>query len=189
MMSRIEALRELYAYTENIPVISACGATSREWASLGRRPNHLYVVDTMGLSPSIALGVSLALEETGSKKCIALEGDGGVLMNPNVLASAAALQPSKWILIILDNECFASTGGQCSLAAKINVGSVASGHGLEVLTADNQADLRKVIETALEAAGPIVIHAKIAPGNEKTEFINDDPAVLAFQFSEFIKQA
>lgn len=188
-MSRIDALRVLYPYTENIPVISTCGATSREWASLGKRTNHLYVVDSMGLSPSIALGVSLAIERKNLKKCIALEGDGGVLMNPNVLASAAALQPSKWLLIVLDNECFASTGGQCSLAAKINVGSVAKGYGLDVLTADNTADLQKAVESALEATGPIVIHAKIAPGNEATEFINDDPAVLAYQFSEFIRHA
>jgi sulfopyruvate decarboxylase subunit beta len=184
MMSRIETLRILYPFTENIPVISACGATSREWASLGRRPNHLYVVDTMGLTPSIALGVSLAIQDSNVKKCIALEGDGGVLMNPNALASAAYLDAEKWLLIILDNECFASTGGQRALSAKINVGSVAAGHGLKVLTVDNPQDLRTAIETSLEETRPIVIHVKIAPGNEPTEFINDDPAVLSFQFSQ-----
>jgi sulfopyruvate decarboxylase subunit beta len=184
MMSRIEALRVLYPFTENIPVISTCGATSREWASLGRRPNHLYIVDSMGLSPSVALGVSLAIKDRDVKKCIALEGDGGILMNPNALASAAYLEPEKWLLIILDNECFASTGGQRALSGKINVGSVAAGYGLKVLTADNAQDFKNAVEIALEESRPVVIHAKITPGNEPTDFINDDPAVLGFQFTQ-----
>ncbi|MDQ0340818.1 thiamine pyrophosphate-dependent acetolactate synthase large subunit-like protein [Caldalkalibacillus uzonensis] len=185
-MDRIDALRIVYEYAHDFPVISTCGATSREWASLGKKPNHLYVVDSMGLSPSIALGVSLAIEDKPIDKCIVLEGDGGILMNPNVLASAAYLEPEKWLCIVLDNECFASTGGQRSLAAKINISSVASGYGVKTLTAENTEQFRQALIEALKVKEPVVIHAKIGSHNEKVDFINDNPAVMAAEFTKYI---
>ncbi|GLB60570.1 thiamine pyrophosphate-dependent enzyme [Cytobacillus sp. NCCP-133] len=186
MMSRFDALKILYKYTENIPVISSCGNTSREWASLGRRDNHLYMVDTMGLSPSVAIGVSLTLEKKGFKKCIAIEGDGGVLMNPNSLASASYLNTQKWMLIVFDNECFASTGGQCSLASRINIAKVAEGFNLRAIQTDNAEDFEKAVQNSIEEDGPIVIHVKINQENQKNPFINDDPAVLSYKFLSFL---
>ncbi|HET7629393.1 MAG TPA: thiamine pyrophosphate-dependent enzyme [Bacillales bacterium] len=189
MMTRLEALQTLYPFTEKLPVVSACGATSREWASLGRRPNHLYNVDTMGLSPSIALGVSLSLTDSPIAKCIALEGDGGVLMNPNVLASASFLNAKKWLLIILDNGCFDSTGGQRSMATEINVGNVARGYGLTVLDAEETDQLDASIQEALaETEKPVVIHAKVRPGNAPAAYLNDDPAVASHAFHQFIQE-
>ncbi|MDQ0219497.1 hypothetical protein ELQ35_17170 [Peribacillus cavernae] len=188
MMSRLDALKVLFKYTENIPVISSCGNTSREWASLGRRDNHLYMVDTMGLTPSVAIGVSLALENKEFKKCIAIEGDGGVLMNPNAFASAGYLRPKKWLLIVFDNECFASTGGQCSLASRLDIGKVAQGYNLEVIQVETADAFEHAVQTSIEKDGPIVIHAKINQENQKNPFINDDPAVLAYKFSCFLSQ-
>ncbi|MCS0671337.1 thiamine pyrophosphate-dependent enzyme [Cytobacillus firmus] len=188
MMSRLDALKILYKYTENIPVISSCGNTSREWAGLGRRDNHLYMVDTMGLTPSVAIGVSLALEKKGFKKCIGIEGDGGVLMNPNSLASASYLNPKKWMLIVFDNECFASTGGQCSLASRIDIAKVAEGFNLKTIQTDNTVDFEKAVQKSIEEDGPILIHVKINQENQKNPFINDDPAVLAYKFSSFLNK-
>jgi sulfopyruvate decarboxylase subunit beta len=186
-MSRMEALKVLYRYTENLPVISSCGNTSREWASLGKRDNHLYMVDTMGLTPSVAIGVALAIESLPVKKCIAIEGDGGVLMNPNALASASFLNPTKWLLIVFDNEAFASTGGQRSYASKINLTQVVQGFGLEAITVDSIEAFERALEEGLEKSGPFVIHAKINQQNEKNPFINDDPGILAHQFKQFIQ--
>jgi sulfopyruvate decarboxylase subunit beta len=186
MMSRLDGLKILYKYTENIPVISSCGNTSREWAGLGRRDNHLYMVDTMGLTPSVAIGVSLTLKKKGYKKCIGIEGDGGVLMNPNALASASYLNPQKWMLIVFDNECFASTGGQCSLASRIDIAKVAEGFHLKTIQTLNAEEFEKSIQKSIEEEGPIVIHAKISQENQKNPFINDDPAVLAYKFSSFL---
>ena len=188
-MSRMDALKVLYNYTENIPVISSCGNTSREWASLGRRDNHLYMVDTMGLTPSVALGISLTIEEKGFKKCIGIEGDGGVLMNPNAFASAGYLNPKKLMLIVFDNECFGSTGGQRSLASKIDIGKVAQGFNLEVIQVSDVESFEQAVQVSIEKDGPIVIHAKINQVNEKTSFINDDPAVLSYKLTSFLNES
>ena len=64
-ISRCHALQIIAAEFADAPVVFTCGATSREMAALGRRPNHLYVVDSMGLVSSILLGLSLGLEDTG----------------------------------------------------------------------------------------------------------------------------
>lgn len=188
-MKRIDVLKKLHPYTEDIPVISTCGSTSREWASLGLRANHLYNVDTMGLVPSISLGVSLAIEKTPVKKCIAIEGDGGLLMNPNVLATASYLNPNKLVLIILDNGCFASTGGQKSLAGKLDITKVVSAHDLHVATVDSLDGFEKELKVALEITDEArVIHVKIEPGDIKTNFLNDNPSVESYHFSKFIKE-
>ena len=64
-ISRRHALQIIAAEFADAPVVFTCGATSREMAALGRRPNHLYVVDSMGLVSSILLGLSLGLEDLG----------------------------------------------------------------------------------------------------------------------------
>lgn len=188
-MKRIDVLRKLYSYTENIPVISTCGSTSREWASLGWRANHLYNVDTMGLVPSIALGVSLAIENTSIPKCIAIEGDGGLLMNPNVLATTSFLQPKKMLLIILDNGCFGSTGGQKSLASKLDITKIIKGHEINVAKVNTIDDFEKELISALEATDePRAIHVIIEPGDIKSNFLNENPSVESHYFSKFISE-
>jgi len=187
MMTRLEALSVIHKMSEGMPVISTCGATSRELSSLGRRNNTLYVVDSMGLTPSISIGVSMGLEDSSAKKCIGIEGDGGVLMNPNALSSAAFLNPEKCVIVILDNECFGSTGGQRSMATKIDLGAVAEGFGLAVLRANSIETMEAAMEEAIENPGPWVIHARILPGNVPgTPFLNQDPVVVAYNFSQFI---
>ena len=107
-------------------------------------------------------------------------------MNPNALASASYLNPQKWMLIVFDNECFASTGGQCSLASRIDIAKVAEGFHLKTIQTLNAEEFEKSIQKSIEEEGPIVIHAKISQENQKNPFINDDPAVLAYKFSSFL---
>jgi sulfopyruvate decarboxylase subunit beta len=189
-MRRIDVLQKLYSYTEDIPVISACGSTSREWASLGWRPNHLYNVDTMGLVPSIALGVSLAIENSPIKKCIAIEGDGGLLMNPNVLGTMSYLNPKNLVLIILDNGCFGSTGGQASLASKLDLVKIIEGHELKVASVNTVEGFERTLQNALETTNEAqVIHVKIEIGDIESKFLNEDPSVASYQFTQFIKES
>ena len=62
-MERIEALSLISQQFPEDPVVFTCGATCREMAAAGRRENHLYVVDSMGLVSPIVLGLSLGLEQ------------------------------------------------------------------------------------------------------------------------------
>ena len=62
-MRRIEALEVLAKETAELPVVVTCAATSRELAAVADRPNHLYLLDSMGLAGSVATGLSVALGE------------------------------------------------------------------------------------------------------------------------------
>ncbi|MCP9951093.1 thiamine pyrophosphate-dependent enzyme [Actinomadura madurae] len=83
-MKRIEALRVLAELTDRHPVVVTCAATSRELASVKDGDNHLYLLDSMGLAGSVATGLALSLDPA-FPKVVAIEGDGSLLMNPNVL--------------------------------------------------------------------------------------------------------
>lgn len=186
-MMRVDALRIISEYYRDCPIVATCGATSRELRYIGDRENQLYVVDSMGLSPSIAIGISLVLKDTKVRKVVAVEGDGGILMNANALSSAAFLRPSKLVVIIMDNGCFASTGGQRAQGSQVPIPEVASGFGLPVHSVNNIADLQRCLIDVDSMNGPIVVHVNISSENVLgLPYIHDDPVVLASRFKTFI---
>ena len=186
-LERIDALKTISGEFSNDPVVFACGATSREMAHADRRRNHLYVVDSMGLVSSIVLGLSLSLEEGPMDRCVGVEGDGGMLMNLNSLTTIGHLQPRKLLLVVLDNESYASTGGQPTFTDRLDLAAVAGSCGLKTWKADGDAGLRKALSSALEVAGPGFIHVKIAPGNTNVPLLLEDPVTLGYSFSSWLQ--
>ena len=182
-VQRIDALKAISAEFPNDPVVLTCGATSREMSHLGKRPNHLYVVDSMGLVSSIVLGLSLSLEESSISRCVGVEGDGGMLMNMNALSTIGYLQPRKLLMIVLDNESYASTGGQPTFTDRLDLAAVAGSCGLKTWKANDDAGLRSALASALEVDGPGFIHMKIARGNASVPLLLDDPVTLGHSFS------
>ena len=186
VVQRIEALRAISGEFPEDPVAFTCGATSREMAHADRRPNHLYVVDSMGLVSSIVLGLSLSLEESPVSRCVGVEGDGGMLMNMNSLSTIGYLRPRKLLLIVLDNESYASTGGQPTFTDRLDLASVAASCGLKTWRADDSVGLKKALASALEVDGPGFVHVKIAKGNAKVPLLLDDPVALGYSFRAWL---
>ena len=189
---RLDALQAIAAEFAAAPVLFTCGATSREMAALDRRPNHLYVVDSMGLVSSILLGLSLGLE-TGpepapTRKVVGVEGDGGILMNLNALATIGYLQPANLILIVLDNGQYASTGGQPTFTTQLDLADIAASCNLKVWRADDLETLQQSLAEAAAAAGPAFIHMQIAPGNAAgIPLLLDDPVTLGHAFTDWLQ--
>lgn len=187
---RLDALQAISAEFADAPVVFTCGATSREMAALERRPNHLYVVDAMGLVSSILLGLSLGLESSGPRKVVGVEGDGGMLMNLNALASIGYLQPANLILIVLDNGQYASTGGQATFTTSLDLADIAASCNLKVWRADDLETLRQSLAEAAAAAGPAFVRMKIAPGNAAgIPLLLDDPVTLGHSFTDWLQAA
>jgi sulfopyruvate decarboxylase subunit beta len=187
LMPRIEALRIISREFPNEPIVFTCAATSREMASVDRRPNHLYVLDSMGLVSSIVLGLSLSLEDTPVNRCVGVEGDGAMLMNVNALSTIGYLQPRKLLLIVLDNQTYASTGGQPTHAERLDLASLAEACGLKTWRAQDEASLRRALAAASETAGPGFILMRIAKGNTQVPYLLDDPVTLHFTFASWLK--
>ena len=110
-MKRIEAiaLAAEAAQAQDALLISNIGFPSRELFSVKDRPENFYMLGSMGLASSIGLGLALARPE---RKVMVLDGDGSVLMNLGTLATIAHYAPENYLLVILDNCCYGSTGSQ-----------------------------------------------------------------------------
>ena len=185
---RIDALQTISAEFAAEPVVFTCGSTSREMADLDRRTNHLYVVDSMGLVSSILLGLSLGLESAGHRKIVGVEGDGGMLMNLNALTSIGYLQPENLLLIVLDNQQYASTGGQATFTTHLDLADIAKSCRLKVWRADDIETLQQSLTEAAATAGPCFVHMKIAPGNAANiPLLLDDPVTLGHTFTQWLE--
>src|SRR5690625_2577909 len=69
------------------------------WVS-GQREHNFYMLGSMGLAGSIALGVSVAQPQ---RRVYALEGDGSLLMQLGTLGTIAAADAKNLVVIVWDN--------------------------------------------------------------------------------------
>lgn len=189
-MKRIDALRVVADGAPDLPIVVTCAATSRELAAVADCDNHLYLLDSMGLASSVGTGMALALEESSVERVLVLEGDGGLFMNLNALATLGFHKPRKLILGVLDNRSYASTGGQPTYSERLDLGAIAESCGARVRRAADGASLAAAIDECGREDGPHVIHIHIEPGNAPgTSLLLLDPAVLAARFSAWLADA
>ena len=186
LLKRIQALETLIEAFPAEPVLFTCGATSREAASIKTLPNHFYVLDSMGLVSSIGLGLSLALAGAPFKKCVVVEGDGGMLMNLSSLSTIGALRPENLLLVILDNQSYASTGGQPTITDRVDIAAIAAACGIKTWTPSDRGTFIEALDEALAAPGPCLVRLNISPGNTNVPYFQEDPAVLMHQFVSFL---
>ena len=125
-MTRTDALMAIDAAFPNDPIVVNVGAAIREMvAAVGYKPNHLHILDSMGLPPAIGLGLSMGLAESRFEKVVTIEGDGGLLMGFSALSTIGMLKPEKMVLVILDNGTYGSTGHQPTAAESTDFARVA----------------------------------------------------------------
>ena len=98
------------------------------------------MLGSMGLASSIGLGLALGQPE---RRVIVLDGDGSVLMNLGTLATIAHYAPENYLLVILDNCCYGSTGSQPTCThLGTDLAAIARAAGIEsVQEVDNLKDL------------------------------------------------
>jgi sulfopyruvate decarboxylase subunit beta len=187
-LTRMEALRLIDAAFPNEPIVVNVGAAIREMvAAVGSKPNHLHVLDSMGLPPAIGLGLSLGLAESRFEKVVTIEGDGGLLMGLSALSTIGMLKPEKLVLVILDNGTYGSTGGQPTAAGSTDFSGVARACGMEARDVETAEGLRGALEESRSLGAPLLIRARIGPETAKTPYFLEDPAILADAFRRFLR--
>lgn len=161
--SRSEALGrvlELTAATDTV-VIATTGYTGRELYALADRPNHLYVVGSMGCASSLALGLALARRDL---RVVVVDGDGAALMRMGNLATIGACAGPNLLHLILDNEVHDSTGGQATVSPAVAFAGVAAACGYARALAGDGVELVDRLLAGEAVAGPSLGHLKIRPG-------------------------
>ncbi|TAK21500.1 MAG: phosphonopyruvate decarboxylase [Chloroflexota bacterium] len=185
-MRRWDALIAVADAFPREPIIVTLGGTTRELAALRRSPNHLYVLDSMGLPPAIGLGVALGLEGSSLGKTIVLEGDGSLLMGLSTLATIGLARPSNLILLILDNGTYGATGNQPTASSVVDFARMAEACGIAATEVDDVNGLKSALDWARAADRAVLIRARIDTTVEKAPFLLEDPVVLGATFADYI---
>lgn len=185
-MNRLEALAVIDEVFSEDPLVVTCGATSRELASVRTANNHLYLLDSMGLSASVGLGFAISTE----RPVAAVEGDGSLLMGLSALASIVYHRPHNLTLIILDNHIHASAMSLPTQSSQIVLADLCRGAGLRVHHTNNSERLKTTLmESRLSKTGPTAVVVEIEPQNASgVPFLMMDPVGIKMAFQHFLEE-
>ena len=166
-MIREEIIRHIVAATGEDPIVSTTGKASRELFEI-REANgqeHKYdflTVGSMGHSSSIALGVALNKPE---KRIWCIDGDGAVLMHMGAMAVVGANAPKNMIHIVINNGAHETVGGMPTVAANMNVVSIAKACGYpNAISVDSYEALDRELEIAKSRDELSLIEVKCSIG-------------------------
>ena len=179
VMNRFDLTSRLIARLKNEEaVVGGIGNTNFDLWAAGHRPQNFYMLGSMGLAFPIALGVALAQP---SRRVIALEGDGSLLMQLGCLTTISMLGPKNLTLIAFDNGIYQITGEQATRAQSgADIVAIASGLSNSSWAADEE-DFERLIEKSLVSDGPTLIGVRIddKPGTGTTR---RDPVQIRERF-------
>ncbi len=162
-----DMLKSLHQYRGNAIVIPGRGGNY--WIKMSTKPERdlPFRGTAMGGRASFALGLAMARPD---EKVILLDSEGDVLMSLGSLATIADKAPANLYHFILDNECYATTGGQpVPNAKKIRYDILAQGAGYPSSYAfDELEDFSSKIEGILNEPGPVMVSVKVDPEVQNT---------------------
>ncbi|MFH0772028.1 MAG: thiamine pyrophosphate-dependent enzyme [Candidatus Omnitrophota bacterium] len=176
-----EAAAKLITLIKDEFVVCANGFISRDTFNAADRARNFYMLGSMGQASSIGLGFALARPEA---KVIVLDGDGNLLMNMGILAMIAQLKPKNFMHVVLDNECYDSTGGQPTLSSGLDLAEVAKSFGIaNVDKAQSEPDLEAIFGRQLRQLGPSFLLVKIErDSSAKMPRVSVNPSYMAERF-------
>lgn len=163
MIEVAEMLKVFQQYRGDAIVMPGQGG--RHWINITTRPNldvQLFPHPPMGGNASFGLGLALAQPK---RKVIVFDSEGSLLIHLGILATIADLQPKNFCHFLLDNECYATTGGQPVPNAKniaYDMFARAAGYS-QVFAFDNLETFSTNIERIMSAPGPVFVWLKVVP--------------------------
>jgi thiamine pyrophosphate-dependent acetolactate synthase large subunit-like protein len=144
-------------------IVAATGTAGGHWREVSTDPmRDVSLGGAMGQTTSAAFGLALGMPD---EKIVLFDAEGALLMNLGVLATIAGKQPKNFVHFLLDNGCYATTGGQpvpnaenIDYAGLAGAAGYASTHSFTELE-----DFVTQVERILEEEGPIFVAIKIVP--------------------------
>jgi len=186
-MERDVAIQHCLAAFPREPIVVTLGTTSREVITQAPdAANHLHLLDSMGLAPSVAAGVALGVAERSETKVVAIEGDGGVLMGFSIFATLAHLRVDNLVLLILDDGVYAATGGQETGSASVDLAAIARACGLMAEDVSTESELDGALGRARAAKAGFVLRIHVGTQITKRPLYLPDPPLLAQRFRDYL---
>ena len=166
--------------------IVVSGRGGKHWIKLSDTPTDVPLGDpAMGGHCGFAFGLAMALPE---KKVVLFDSEGDLQMSMGVLLTVAEQKPANFYHFMLDNECYATTGGQPVPNAKnVRYDQIALGAGYPRAFAFDTLDaFEKALPGILGEPGPVFVAMKVHPeveneaiGNRKKWRTRSQPQVVA----------
>jgi thiamine pyrophosphate-dependent acetolactate synthase large subunit-like protein len=161
MIHTADALKAFAAHRGDSIVISGRGG--KHWIGLSDTVMDLPLGDpAMGGHSGFGLGLALARPD---KRVVLFDSEGDILMSMGQLATIAEQAPPNFYHFLLDNEVYATTGGQPVPNAKqVDYAMIARGAGYP--RAFNFAELdpfAAALPEILRAPGPVFVALKVFP--------------------------
>lgn len=183
-MIRYDILKEILPLIEDQFVVCNIGLPSQELYQLSDQPTNFYMLGTMGLASSIGLGLALVQK----KKILAIDGDGSILTNLGTLSTIANNVANNFILLIIDNGSYGSTGDQLTYAGKkTSLKEIAVACGCENVLECQAEETAGVLKLALENDKMTIIVSKCESGNVKVPVVELDPVIIRHRFMTKLK--
>lgn len=178
-MIRLDAIKIIAdkAKKDGSLLISNIGIPSKELYYSCDMQRNFYMLGSMGLASSIGLGLSLAKPQ---RHVITIEGDGSMLMNLGSLATIASQHPGNYLLIIIDNGTYGSTGDEpTATSLYTDLAAMAKGAGIKEVYATED---REILIRLLDEVNSGVIVVKVEPGNTQAPVIDICPEAILARF-------
>ena len=167
MFDTAEMLKVFQQYRGDAIVVPGRGG--RHWVNISTNANRDVPLGdpAMGGHAAFAFGLALAQPE---KKVVVFDSEGDVLMNLGVLATIAEQAPNNFYHFLLDNECYATTGGQPVPNAKnVAYDVIARGAGYpRAFAFETLEDFANNIKAILDQPGPVFVAMKVVPEVENS---------------------
>ncbi|MBI2910804.1 MAG: thiamine pyrophosphate-binding protein [Chloroflexi bacterium] len=185
-MRRYDCLATLAPLIMDELIVTNVARTGFEWHALKHREGNLYTMG-MGLVTPLCLGLALALPR---RRVIALDGDGSLLLNLGALATVANAAPPNLVVMVFDNQSYASTGGlPTATAGPTDLAAVAVGAGVRGVRAVEDVEaFQDAAHLALQGGGPWVIVARVSPETEPVGPKLMDGRENKYRFVRYVEQ-
>ena len=160
MMDTAEMLKVFNRHRGNAVVVPGRGG--RHWVKISTKPNRDLPLGDPAMGGHASFAMGLALAQPG-QRIVLFDSEGDVQMGMGILATIAEQQPKNFYHFMLDNECYATTGGQpVPHARTIAYDAIARACGYpRAYDFDNLETFSIHIERILTEPGPVFVALKV----------------------------
>ena len=144
-------------------IVIPTGTAGRHWRDFSDdEKRDIALGGAMGHTTSAALGLALSMP---GEKIALFDSEGSLLMNMGILATIAGKKPENFFHFLMDNGCYATTGGQpVPNSDDIDYAGMAKGAGyVSTYHFDDLEEFATSIEAIMQEAGPVFVSMKITP--------------------------
>lgn len=180
-MIRREAIEFIVHKIGKQQIVAANGYISRDLFEVCDKDSNFYMIGSMGLASSIALGIAM---KNPKKNIFVFDGDGNILMNLGSLTTIGSVKPKNLVHIIFDNSSHESTGGQPTHTSQINIDHIAKVTNYTVFKTDSKIKLDRILKKIRNFTGPIMILVKVKKSNYVSKRITWNPIEIRDRFMD-----